>query len=151
MTLRKIGNITGILLLSVVGMLAQSKAKSTIIQPKTTAQSGVKIIAYYFHGDFRCATCRKLESLSSEVIIGEFAEQLKSDLMEWRVVNTDLPENKHFVTDYKLETRSLVLVKLRDGKETEYKNLQAIWELVQDEPGFRDYVSREIRALLGKG
>ena len=42
-----------------------------------TAQSS-QFVAYYFHGNFRCATCRKLEAYSEEAITKGFVDQLAS-------------------------------------------------------------------------
>ena len=35
-----------------------------------------RFVAYYFHGNMRCATCRKLEAYSEEAITKGFAEDL---------------------------------------------------------------------------
>jgi hypothetical protein len=107
------------------------------------------VIAYYFHGTQRCATCRKLEAYSLESIQAGFPGQLRDGTLEWRVVNIDEPGNKHFVEDYKLYTRSLVIVKLQEGKQTEWKNLEKIWDLVDDKQGFATYVQQEIKTYLG--
>ncbi len=109
-----------------------------------------KIIAYYFHGTVRCVTCRKIESLSHEVVASDFAEPLKTGLLEWQVVNVELPENQHFIRDYQLVTKSLVLVKYEDGKRVGYKNLQKIWTYINNEQSFRAYVKGELQAALGK-
>jgi hypothetical protein len=110
-----------------------------------------KIIAYYFHGTVRCMTCRKIESLSHEVVASDFAEQLKNGQVEWQVVNVELPENQHFIRDYQLVTKSLVLVKYDNGKPAGYKNLQNIWRLVGNEQAFRNYVKGELQAAIGRG
>jgi hypothetical protein len=109
-----------------------------------------KIIAYYFHGTVRCVTCRKIESLSHDVVASDFAEPLKAGQLGWQVVNVELPENQHFIRDYQLVTKSLVLVKYEDGKQVGYKNLQKIWTYISNEPTFRDYVKGELQAALGR-
>ena len=62
---------------------------------------------------------------SEEAIRGGFADELASGRLAWRVVNIDEPENKHFVQDFELVTKSLVLVEYQDGKVTRCENLQA--------------------------
>jgi hypothetical protein len=129
-----------------------SSANSPSTAPKTADQiKHSKIIAYYFHGTVRCMTCRKIESLSHDVVAADFAAQLKTGDLEWQVVNVDLPENQHFITDYQLVTKSLVLVSYENGKPTGYKNLQDIWRLVNKEEAFRNYVKGELQAAIGKG
>jgi hypothetical protein len=110
-----------------------------------------RVVAYYFHGDVRCVTCRKLESLSHDVLTSDFAAQLKSGEVEWQVVNVDLPENTHFIRDYQLVSKSLVLVKYENGKQIGYKNLQDVWRLVNKEQAYRNYVKGELQAALGRG
>jgi hypothetical protein len=106
------------------------------------------IVAYYFHGNFRCATCRKLEAYSEEAITKGFADELKSGELIWRTVNTDETENKHFTEDFQLVTKSVVLVKYKDGKVEDFKNLKLVWQLVGDEEGFIRYVRNETRSFI---
>jgi len=109
-----------------------------------------KVIAHYFHGTVRCVTCRKIESLSHDVVASDFAEPLKTGQLEWQVVNVELPENQHFIRDYQLVSKSLVLVKYEDGKQVGYKNLQKIWTYISNEQAFRGYVKGELQAALGR-
>lgn len=110
-----------------------------------------KTVAYYFHGNVRCMTCRKLESLSHDVVASEFAAQLKTGQLEWQVLNIDLPENAHFIKDYQLVAQSLIVVRYENGRPIEYKNLKDIWQLVNNEQAFRSYVKGEVQTALGKG
>lgn len=108
-----------------------------------------EVVVYYFHGTARCPTCRKFESYSDEAVKEAFSDALEAGWLEWRVVNVDEPGNEHFVSDYQLYTRSIVIVKNRDGKQTEWKNLKRIWELVGDKRAFVKYVQNEVTAYLG--
>lgn len=114
------------------------------------AGAPAKVIAYYFHVTVRCTTCRNIEEYSREVIQSRFAEPLASGKLEWRLVNVQLPENEHFVDDYKLYTKSLVLVRTGGGLPDEYKVLHRTWDLVGDKPAMQDYVENEVRAFLRK-
>jgi hypothetical protein len=107
-------------------------------------------VVYYFHGNMRCATCRKLEAYSEEAITQGFAKDLESGALAWRVVNTDEPENKHFVKDFQLVTKSLVLVEYHDGEVTRFENLKEIWQKVGDKDGFLEYVRDSTREFVGK-
>ena len=116
--------------------------------PTTVMDSGDVIVAFYFHGNKRCSTCRKLEAYSEEAIAGGFAPELDAGELEWRVVNTDDSANAHFVTDFELVTKSVVLVEYRDGKVVRWKNLKLVWQLVGDQDGFLKYVRDETRDFL---
>lgn len=109
------------------------------------------VVAFYFHGNKRCSTCRKLEAYSTEAITGGFAAELDSGELEWRVVNTDDKENAHFITDFELVTKSVVLAEYRDGEVVRFKNLKLVWQLVGDEEGFLRYVRDETRDFLAEG
>ncbi len=115
---------------------------STTTDPKT------KVIAYYFHGNFRCVSCRKLESLSQQAVMSGFPEKLKQGELRWAAVNVEQAGNDHFISDYRLFSRSLVLVRFKDGKQVEYKNLMKAWELLGDERTLKEYVQSEVRAYL---
>jgi len=106
------------------------------------------VVAYYFHGNFRCQTCRKIEAYSRMAVENGFPEDLKARRLEWRVTNVEEPGNEHFIQDYQLFSKSLVLVAKEGSKQTRWKNLQEVWTLVGDEEAFIQYVQDEIRAFL---
>lgn len=107
-----------------------------------------KVIAYYFHGTFRCSTCRTIEQYSHDAIQTYFAKELENGRLEFKPVNVEEPENKHFIQDYQLVTRSLVLSLVSDGKETKWKNLPDVWKLVRDKERFFQYVKDEVEIFL---
>ena len=110
--------------------------------------SNSKVIAYYFHGNFRCPTCFKLEQYSKEAIEVNFKGELASGKLVFNVINTDERENEHFVKDYQLYTKSLVLALVKDGKEVKHKNLAKIWDYVGNKNKFYNYVTEEIKNFL---
>ena len=110
--------------------------------------SGNKVIAYYFHGNFRCPTCYKLEQYSKEAIDANFKAELASGKLTFKAINTDEKGNKHFVNDYQLYTKSLVISLVKDGKEVKSKNLTKIWDYVGNKQKFFDYVTSEINNFL---
>ncbi len=107
-----------------------------------------KIIAYYFYSTKRCATCLKIEKYSHESIENGFANALKDGRLEWRMVNTDFEENEHFIDDFQLYTKSLILVEMQNGKQIRWKNCEKVWELLHDKDAFQSYVQSEVRAFL---
>lgn len=112
------------------------------------ASSGGKIMAYYFHGNSRCPTCYKLEQYSKEAIETNFKTDLSSGKLTFRAINTDEKGNEHFVNDYQLYTKSLVISLVKDGKEVKSKNLTKIWDYVGNKQKFFDYVTSEINGFL---
>ena len=119
-------------------------------QPPPTNQAQTKdrkITVYYFHGNMRCMTCRKIEAYTKEVI-GGYTEALKNGPLEWQVVNVDQPSNEHFVRDFQLTTRSVVIEETSDGKRTRWKNLDRVWKLTRDKNAFLKYIQDEIQTYL---
>lgn len=107
-----------------------------------------RVIAYYLHGNFRCPTCHAMEKYSKEAIENNFKNELASGKLEFKAVNTDERGNEHFVQDYQLYTKSLVLSLVKDGKETKTKNLTEIWNRVRNKQSFIDYVKKEVSDFL---
>jgi len=102
----------------------------------------------YFYTTVRCPTCHRIEELSSQTVKANFADELKTGNVVWRVINVDEPENKHYNKDYQLYTKSLIISEVKDGKELRWKNLEKIWTLVRNEEKFDNYVKTEIKDWL---
>jgi hypothetical protein len=102
---------------------------------------------YYFHRTIRCPSCEKIESLARKAVEEGFAGELATGKMRWSAINIDEPQNKHFEEAYRLQSQSVVLSEMRAGKETRWKNLEKVWDLLDDDAGFIRYVQDEIRAM----
>jgi len=102
----------------------------------------------YFHNTFRCPTCHRIEELSSQVVKSNFADELKTGTVVWRVINVDEPENKHYNKDYQLYTKHLIISEVKDGKEVRWKDLKKVWTYVRNEEKFEDYVKTKITDWL---
>lgn len=123
----------------------QDTAKTTTtIAPKEIR----KIVVYYFHGDARCPTCFKLENYAKSEVEKDFADAIKSGKLEWKTINIETAGNEHFATDYKLYTKSVIVSTQLNGKESSSKNLEQIWQLVQNESTYREYIKKEVKACL---
>lgn len=106
------------------------------------------LIVYYFHGSFRCMNCYKIENYTKGTIENYFSEQLRSGEIVYKTVNVEKKENAHFVEDYGLYTRSVVLSLVKNGKEDKYKNLTKVWEYLGNKIKFEDYEKKEIEEFL---
>ena len=122
----------------------------SIVTMRVFAQStsDTKVIAYYFHGSFRCPTCTAMEKYSREAIEMNFKDDLAAGRLEFKEINVEGRGNEHFVKDYKLYTKSLILSLVKDGKEVKYKNLDKIWELARNKQKFIEYVTGEVSAFM---
>ncbi len=142
-----------LLLITLFFVCDVSIAKQAVTTAKKTnaaQKTDTKIIAYYFHGNYRCYTCTKIEKYSREAIEAYFASELGTGQLEFRPVNVDEPANRHFIQDYQLHTRSLVLTLYRDNQQKKWKNLKDVWQLVRDKDRFYQYVKSETEQFLAE-
>jgi hypothetical protein len=152
--------ISGILLLfvaaSVVYLVVRESGQSAAVSENTqqiaTAEADVmpadRVLAYYFYGGQRCPTCRKIEAYTQEAIQTGFAADLAAGRLQWQAVNVDEPVNEHFVADFELTAKSVVLVSIQNGEQAGWKNLDQVWDLTSDKEKFVTYITKETRAQL---
>jgi len=105
-----------------------------------------KAIVYYFHTTYRCATCNKLEAYARDAVEKGFAEEMKRGEIAFASVNVEDKGNEHFIEDYQLKTKSLVLV--APGRKNRWKNLEKIWDKVAVKDDYVHYVQEETKTFL---
>jgi hypothetical protein len=153
--LNKILKILILLLIATVFSVIQSIFPCNIAHASDKISSSLPkknnssfIIAYYLHGDYRCSNCLKIEQYSRDAIEVAFKKELTSGKLRFQVLNTDKPENEHFIQDYQLYTKSLVIVRFENGKQAKWKNLEKVWQYLNNEEAFFKYVQEEIRKYI---
>lgn len=107
-----------------------------------------RVVVYYFHTTQRCPTCRRIESWSGTALAAAFNDQLADSSLVFRPVNVDEKGNEHFVRDYGLYTKSLIVSDVKDGAELGWENLQKVWEYSGNQEKFFAYVQGEVRKHL---
>ena len=114
------------------------------------AKAAVKrlVIARYCHGNARCSNCIKIEQYSREAIETGLRKDLDSGRLKFEVVNVEEPANRHYIQDYGLYTKSLVLIAETGGKEVRHKVLNDVWNYLDDKTAFMAYVRSEAEAFL---
>ena len=106
------------------------------------------VVVYYFHTTNRCYSCTQLEKMTYLAIVEGFEQELADGRVKFAAINVEQDENKHFVKDYKLYTKSVIVSAEAHGNEKRWKNLQKVWELLRDDQAFTDYVQEEVRQYL---
>ncbi|MFH0753990.1 MAG: nitrophenyl compound nitroreductase subunit ArsF family protein [Candidatus Omnitrophota bacterium] len=117
-------------------------------QPPTSLAS--RAVVYYFHGNARCPSCYKLEQFAKEAVEQNFASDIKTGRLVFTRVNVERSGNDHFVNDYQLYTKSVVISLVKNGKQVRYKNLDKVWDLLKDQKKYHAYVRDEIKLFLGE-
>lgn len=127
---------------------SNSRNKHTSAKEHTSQAMRSKVIAYYFHGTYRCSTCQTIEQYSREAIEQYFSKELDDKTLEFKPLNVDDPENRHYIQDYELFTKSLVIVLYKDDKQVKWKNLENVWKYAGDKEKFYQYVKGEVENFL---
>ncbi len=130
--------ITILLLIFVAGSVLyvidrETKTAAPATVPESVSSNELKV--YYFHGTKRCMTCNTIEQLARET-----AEKYKN--VKFISVNIEEPQNEHFVRDFQLVSRSVVME--RNGK---FERFNQVWELVRRPEDFKKYLDEGIERL----
>jgi len=107
-------------------------------------------VVFYFMTTQRCPSCMKIETFTKEAIEENFQKKIDEKSLLWKMINVDEQSNRHFIQDYQLFTKSVVLVKYRDGKKVNWKNLDQVWHLLGDKAAFQNYITDEVKAFIRK-
>jgi hypothetical protein len=115
-----------------------------------TAQSAPKdsVVVYYIHGGPRCPNCYNMENWTKELVEKDFKDQVDSGKLVFKAIDTDIKENEHYLKDYKLYTKAVVLSLVKGGVEVSYVNLTKVWDHLRSKEKFREYEKCEIEKLL---
>jgi len=141
-------------IVAVAGLVLWLSAESSEVSSsenaadKSAAGTEPEVVLYYFHGTRRCNTCRTIEAYTQQALEKNFDDQLQAGTLEWKVINTEEPDNEHFVTDFELVSSSLVLVERKGEDVLRHEILQEAWTLVRDEPRFIEYVQKSVQGYL---
>jgi hypothetical protein len=107
-----------------------------------------QVVAVYFHRTARCISCRTIEGIARKTVETDFAGAVTDGKLAWRLINLDKPGNGHYAKDYSLVAQSMVLVEVKDGKPGRWKNLEKVWDLLDNEASLAQYLRTEIDAFL---
>ena len=148
-------SITFFLLLFVAFALGFMLGRET--QPRSAAgqtqnvpkKVETRYVVYYFFNGKRCVTCRNIENYTQQVVVEDFARALAEQRITFFPVNVDEERNKHFIDEFKLTNKSVVLTEYKKGKCVKFKILQKVWELANTKNLFEQYVHDEITAFSG--
>lgn len=145
------------LLLAVFGSIgayalqkSQEAGVAVTVSESSESIVAATVVVTYFTTDVRCDSCRTIERLSRRAIEEGFPAELASGTVVFRVVNTDLAENEHFIDEYRITNKTVIVSHQLNGEESEYMNRQKVWELLDDPDAFIRYVQQPVNSFLGK-
>lgn len=106
------------------------------------------VLVTYFTSDVRCPTCLKIEKQTREAVESGFADELAAGTLRYQSINFDQAENKHFVDDYGLAFKTVVVSERHQGKEVKWESYDKVWDLVNEPDAFAAYLQEGIRSHL---
>ena len=136
-----------LVLIAIVFVIYADQSLAAKIGQPAKSKPG-NLIVYYFHGDFRCSSCLKIEQYTKESVEENFKDKIKSGRIVFSVINVDKKENEHYAKDYKLYTKSVIVSLIKNGKQIKWKNLTKVWEQLNNKPGFLSYIKAEVDQYL---
>jgi hypothetical protein len=138
--------LLGLFLAALTGATgAADRPASKPAMPAPAGQAAKEqVIVYYFHRTIRCKSCEDIELQAREVIERRFAVELANKRLLFKTVNLDQPENQAYLQKYKLSGASLVVARLKDGKDTKWKLLDQILAYASNPMKFDKYVETEV-------
>ena len=107
-----------------------------------------RIVVYYFYTNFRCPTCYKIEQYTQEAVEKYFDKEIKAGTISFKAVNMEREKNQHYIKDYQLFSKAVVISMIKEGKEVKFNNLTKIWEYVRDKEKFYEYIKTETTKYL---
>jgi len=126
-----------------------------IVKPRNNATNNVnsfgatKIQVFLFHATQRCSTCIRIGRLTQATIEERFAEELKSEKIEFREINIDLPENKALVEKFQAGGSALYINAIKNGQDNIAEDT-TVWQLAPGyEIKFKDYLANKLNTILG--
>lgn len=106
------------------------------VQPAVPVPAADKTLTvYYFHGNQRCPTCRRIEELTRKTLETDFPAKLKSGDIVFESVNLDEPRNEHFIADFALDSKIVVM-----RKGSKFTAFPEVWTLVRNPEAFSTYI-----------
>ena len=122
--------------------------KAAMATAATSALPADGVVVYYFHGHQRCQTCKRMETLADLAISEGFAEQQQSGVVVFQIVNIEEDATRHFVNDFQLTNRSVVMLTRQNGKDLQWRRLDKVWEKISDDDAYKGYISENLAACL---
>ena len=116
--------------------------------PDVQAAKADQIVVYAAHMTFRCQECNQIEWFTRELLESEFKEELQDKRIAFKTV--DYMQNTEFAKRYNISSSTIVIARVEDGKEQDFKRLDEVWTKVKNRQAFFEYVRSAIRDSLGK-
>ncbi len=110
--------------------------------------AGVELVVYSFRGKEQNPAYQAIETRTRAVMTAHFAAEMKSGTIVWRELDLQKPDAAKLEKQFDVQIPVVVLARMKDGKVEKWERLDRIWTLVNDHPGFDEYVQNRIAEML---
>lgn len=124
---------------------ADDSAPVLVTKDSINPEHTTKTVVYYFYSQPRCRTCRNIETYTETAVHAAYGKEIMGGALQWLPIDTDEPGNEHYLKEYGLFTKAIVVVRFEEGRQVRWKNLDKIWELAGNEQAFMEYIVREVK------
>lgn len=100
----------------------------------------------YFHGNQRCKTCKMIESMAKRSVNNSFKSELGKSV-RWKVLNYQ--SEKELAKKFELSFSTVVVTKVENGEIIDFQRLDGVWEKLNTEMQFSDYITTAVNSYLG--
>jgi len=122
--------------------------KEVVKKPGKPAAEAKTAVVYYFYTNTRCSSCKAIETYTKEAVARNFTGAYKGWAVVFKGVNVEEEPDKHFVQDYWLNSKSVVVQKFAGEKPLKWGKLEKVWQLLGDKEAFINYITDETHKLL---
>lgn len=131
--------------IALVSLIVQTVRTGDAQPPAPVAPSAAasRLVAFYFHGNKRCDACNSIERLTRAAL----KTAADAGTVEIRSINVDDPAQAHFVTDFALAVRTVVLAEEVDGRYPRWKRLDECWNRYEEPQEFAAYLQESLQAF----
>ena len=102
----------------------------------------------YFHGEHRCQNCIDMENSIRNILKTEFKEELDSGTIKWESIDYDEDINVHFLKDFDMDSQDLIIIRIVDDKQKDWKKLDKIWDFMSKPKELHDYLIKETKDFI---
>lgn len=112
------------------------------------AGTGHQVAVYYLHSTFRCVTCNTIEAMTRNLLKTAYSNELGNGAIQW--MEADFQKNEALAKQFEVAASCVVVADMKNGAVTDYKRLDDVWTLMQDEAAFNAYIREAIDGYLKK-
>jgi len=114
----------------------------------SSSVAGTRTVVYYFYTNVRCASCRQIEAWTHTVLEKRFAPELADGKLEWKPINVEEAANAHFIEDFQLKAKTVVVCRVIKGKTGQWVDLIDVWKYLADPTRFSSFIEDNVRKFL---